>query len=102
MRDACRVLLKQTTLHKCTYEQFFVAGWPHVPAKHSMELLIHPTLETWGENKDCEQENSWVKIKTGKPLTKYPCRQNRPDLGNLIVFVVHEHKHLITDSGVGK
>lgn len=89
-------------LHKCCYEQFFVVSWPQVPAKHSTQLLIHPTPTTWGENKDCEQENSWVERKTRKPLIKYHCRQNRPDLGNLIVFIVHEHEHLITDLGSGK
>lgn len=66
------------------------------------QLLIHSTPAIWGKNKVGEQENSWVKTKTGKPLTRCHCRQNRPHLGNLIVFVVHEHKYLITDSGTGK
>lgn len=90
-------------LHKCSYEQLFVVGWPQVPTKQFTHLLIHPTPATWGENKNCQQKNSWVKKKkTGKPLPKYHCRQNRPDLGNLIAFVVHEHEHLITVSGIGK
>lgn len=78
-------------------------GWAGPRCQPSTPTAAHsPHPSNMGRKQGLWARKSWVKIKSRKPLIKYHCRQNRSGLGNLIVFIVHEHKHLFTDSGIGK
>jgi len=55
------------------------------PTQLLIPFLTSPPQQDKGRKEEkWERESLWVKIKTGRLLTNYCCRQNRLELGKLI------------------